>query len=66
MPSPFDSLSPELRDRLIRCIESTRDRDDDHLDFLAHATAEPDRLAQIEVTERALTLSTQVLGLLAE
>jgi hypothetical protein len=53
-------MTDELRDHLRNSIEDAIERDEDHLDWLAHHPNEPDREAQIEDTRRSLELTKRL------
>ena len=56
-------MTPELRDHLLCIIEEAIARGEDHLDWLALHPNEPDREAQIAITERSLDLSKRLRDL---
>jgi hypothetical protein len=53
-------MTPELRVHLRDIIEEAIDRAEEHLDWLALHSNEPDREAQIEDTRRSLELTLRL------
>ena len=54
-------MTDELRDHLLCIISDAIERAEDHLDWLAHNSQEPDRAAQLADTEQSIDLSRQLL-----
>jgi hypothetical protein len=56
-------MTPELRDHLMYIIEDAIERAEDHLDWLASNSQEPDHEAQVADTKRSIDLSKQLRDL---